>query len=326
MHESGQVGGEQVESIRVGEFQLYPSERVLSVAGKPVELGARAFDLLLVLAENPGRLVTKATLIERVWPRVIVDENNLPAQIAALRKILGAEAIRTVPGFGYRLELAVSSGDVANIVSAPAMSDPVAVPVVASPVTRDRPATLPRLSVPRRSWPNRLGPLVGRDDEVREIQSALARASFVTVVGMAGVGKTRLAQEILACEAEKPGAAVAWVSLGPLRDTQHVPAAIASALGLSLPDGVDGFTALCQALEQLPVLLILDCAEHLADALATPLAGLISGTQGLRALVTSQVPLGIAGEVVYRLGALAVPEPQAAEAEAHGCAAVRLFA
>jgi predicted ATPase/DNA-binding winged helix-turn-helix (wHTH) protein len=326
MHESGQVGGEQVESIRVGEFQLYPSERVLSVAGKPVELGARAFDLLLVLAENPGRLVTKATLIERVWPRVIVDENNLPAQIAALRKILGAEAIRTVPGFGYRLELAVSSGDVANTVSAPAMSDPVAVPVVASPVTRDRPATLPRLSVPRRSWPNRLGPLVGRDDEVREIQSALARASFVTVVGMAGVGKTRLAQEILACEAEKPGAAVAWVSLGPLRDTQHVPAAIASALGLSLPDGVDGFTALCQALEQLPVLLILDCAEHLTDALAIPLAGLISGTQGLRALVTSQVPLGIAGEVVYRLGALAVPEPQAAEAEAHGCAAVRLFA
>jgi DNA-binding response OmpR family regulator len=43
-----------VESIRVGEFELYPSERMLSAAGKPVELGARAFDLLLVLVENPG--------------------------------------------------------------------------------------------------------------------------------------------------------------------------------------------------------------------------------------------------------------------------------
>jgi len=330
VRESGHVwGGERVESIRVGDFQLYPSERVLSVAGKPVEVGARAFDLLLVLVENPGRLVTKATLIERVWPRVIVDENNLPAQIAALRKILGAGAIRTVPGFGYRLELQVSNGEATNAVSAPAVAMPEPAPLVspiAPVVTPNSTAAIPRLSVPRRSWPNRLGPLVGRDDEVREIQSALDRASFVTVVGMAGVGKTRLAQEILACEAEKPGAAVAWVSLGPLRDTQHVPPAIASALGLSLPDCIDGFAALCQALEQLPVLLILDCAEHLADALAIPLAGLISGTRGLRALVTSQVPLGIAGEVVYRLAALAVPDPQAAQEEAVGCAAVRLFA
>src|SRR5690348_665078 len=148
---------------------------MLSAAGKPVELGARAFDLLLVLVENPGRLVTKATLIERVWPRVIVDENNLPAQIAGLRKILGAEAIRTVPGFGYRLELPVSSGAVArqtsgpaNTVSAPALptSEPVSAPAAAPLATPGVTATLPRLSVPRRSWPNRLGPLVGRDDEV----------------------------------------------------------------------------------------------------------------------------------------------------------------
>src|SRR5690348_8317643 len=87
---------------------------MLSAAGKPVELGARAFDLLVVLVENPGRLVTKATLIERVWPRVIVDENNLPAQIAGLRRVLGANAIRTVPGFGYRLELPVSNTVVLN--------------------------------------------------------------------------------------------------------------------------------------------------------------------------------------------------------------------
>jgi predicted ATPase/DNA-binding winged helix-turn-helix (wHTH) protein len=241
-----------VDSIRVGDFELYPSERVLSAAGKPVELGARAFDLLLVLVENPGRLVTKATLIERVWPRVIVDENNLPAQIAGLRKVLGADAIRTVPGFGYRLELPVSCCQPADTAAAPA---------------------------------------------------------------------TVLAQEILACEGEKPGAGLAWVPLAPIRDVQHVPSAVAGALGLS-PDGVDGFIALCQALEQIPALLILDCAEHLTDALATPLTRLISGTQGLRVLITSQVPLGIAGEVVYRLTALPVPE---APEQVPGCAAVRLF-
>ncbi|HEY2590395.1 MAG TPA: winged helix-turn-helix domain-containing protein, partial [Steroidobacteraceae bacterium] len=91
-----------MDLIRVGPFELYPSERLLRAGGKPLELGARAFDLLLVLVENPGRLVSKATLIERVWPRLVVDENNLPAQIASLRRALGAGAIRTVPGFGYR--------------------------------------------------------------------------------------------------------------------------------------------------------------------------------------------------------------------------------
>ena len=99
-----------MDSIRVGDFDLYPSERVLSTDGKPVEIGARAFDMLLVLIENPGRLVTKATLLDRVWPKLVVDENNLPAQIASLRRVLGADAIRTVPGFGYRLELRVVSG------------------------------------------------------------------------------------------------------------------------------------------------------------------------------------------------------------------------
>ncbi|HWW81297.1 MAG TPA: winged helix-turn-helix domain-containing protein [Steroidobacteraceae bacterium] len=330
-----------MDSIRVGDFELYPSERVLSSEGRPVELGARAFDMLLVLVENPGRLVTKATLLDRVWPKVIVDENNLPAQIASLRRVLGAEAIRTVPGFGYRLELQVSrpeagdtvadaSGATTSLGATPTSAAPVPedVAVSTSPfVAADDPREHgPRLSVPRRTWPNRLGPLVGRDDEVRDVQATLCRSCLVTVVGVAGVGKTRLAQEILARAAEKPDAAVAWISLGPIREPQHIPSAIAIGLGLSLPDGVDGFAALSQALEHVPVLLILDCAEHLVDALATPLADLISQTQSVRALVTSQVPLGIAGEIVYRLAVLPVPDRYASQEEAARCAAVELFA
>src|SRR5688572_33234111 len=97
-----------MDLIRVGAFEVYASDRRLCADGKPVEIGARAFDLLLVLAENPGRLVTKATLLERVWPRLVVDENNLPAQVAGLRRVLGAGAISTVPRFGYRLDLPVS--------------------------------------------------------------------------------------------------------------------------------------------------------------------------------------------------------------------------
>jgi hypothetical protein len=67
------------EVLRVGSFELAPSQRRLARDGQPIELGARAFDMLCVLAEQPGRLVTKATLLERVWPKLVVDENNLPA-------------------------------------------------------------------------------------------------------------------------------------------------------------------------------------------------------------------------------------------------------
>jgi predicted ATPase/DNA-binding winged helix-turn-helix (wHTH) protein len=299
-----------MELISIGGFELYPSERRLCAQGNPVELGARAFDLLLVLVENHGRLVTKATLLERVWPRLVVDENNLPAQIASLRRVLGAGAIGTVPGFGYRLDLPLSRRQEA---------EPAAIPDGGAEAT-------PRLILPHRVWPNRLAPLVGRADDIRGIEAALSRACLVTIVGAAGVGKTRIAQEILVREAEKNAAPVAWVALQPLGDTPHVPSAIALALGLSLPEGIEGFLALRQALDQSPLLLILDSAEHFDDDFATQLAGLVSNTQGLKALVTSQAPLGIPGETIYRLSALAVPDPGAAQAEAARSAAVELFA
>src|SRR5450432_529539 len=140
-----------MDLILIGSFELYPSERRLCAAGKPVDLGARAFDLLLVLVENHGRLVTKSTLLERVWPRLVVDENNLPAQIASLRRVLGAGAIRTVQGFGYRLELEVSEADTD---AAPLAAEPPragAAPAVAA--AANAPA---RLSIPSRVWPDRL--------------------------------------------------------------------------------------------------------------------------------------------------------------------------
>ena len=299
-----ELPGDPAASIRIGAFELHPAERVLRTAGKAVELGARAFDLLLVLVEHEGRLANKATLLERVWPRLVVDENNLPAQIASLRRVLGAGAIRTVAGFGYRLELTISP--------------------VASSAPR-QPAE-PRFNPPWRTWPDRLGTLIGRDDDVRGVQAALARNGLVTVVGGAGVGKTRLAQEIAASAADLSGTPAAWVALQPITAAQHVPSAIALALGLSLPDGINGFVALRQLLEQVPVLLILDGAEHLGDSLASPLSQLVLQTQGVRALVTSQAPLGVPGETVYRLEALAVPDAKTPHAEAIAYPAVELFA
>ena len=68
-------------------------------------LGARAFDVLAYLHKHAERVVSKAELLEEVWQGLIVEEGNLSVQITGLRKVLGREAIKTVPGVGYQLTI-----------------------------------------------------------------------------------------------------------------------------------------------------------------------------------------------------------------------------
>jgi TolB-like protein/tetratricopeptide (TPR) repeat protein len=87
-----------------GRFEVHRSQRRLLAAGEPVELGDRAFDLLLALMDARGALVTKAALMEAVWPGQTVEENNIAVQVSALRRALGGDRvlIQTVPRRGYR--------------------------------------------------------------------------------------------------------------------------------------------------------------------------------------------------------------------------------
>src|SRR6202035_5181799 len=96
------VGAEA--AIEFGRFRMLLRRRQLLADGVPVEIGTRAFDLLLVLLESDGALVTKEELLKRVWRDVVVSEENLKVQISALRKALGADRnrIRTEFGRGYR--------------------------------------------------------------------------------------------------------------------------------------------------------------------------------------------------------------------------------
>jgi DNA-binding winged helix-turn-helix (wHTH) protein len=91
-------------TLEFDRFCVLLRRRQLFADGAPVELGTRAFDLLMVLIEADGRLVTKRELLARVWPTTVVAEANLKVQVAALRKALGpADAIiRTDFGLGYR--------------------------------------------------------------------------------------------------------------------------------------------------------------------------------------------------------------------------------
>jgi DNA-binding winged helix-turn-helix (wHTH) protein len=101
------VAGER--TLAFGRFRALPRRRQLLADGRPVELGGRAFDILLALLEADGLLVTKDELLSRVWAGRIVGENNLHAQMSALRKALGEDRdlIRTDCGRGYRLTVPV---------------------------------------------------------------------------------------------------------------------------------------------------------------------------------------------------------------------------
>lgn len=92
-------------SLRFGRLEWSTTERWLRIDGERAELGARAFDLLSALIEHRDRVVGKDELLHRVWQGVVVEENNLTVQVAALRKVVGAGAILTVPGRGYRWAL-----------------------------------------------------------------------------------------------------------------------------------------------------------------------------------------------------------------------------
>ena len=101
----GPLGTALNTPYRFGRFELNPTTRQLAVDGKPVVLGAKAFDVLFALVERRERLVTKDELLELVWPKLVVEENNLQVQVSALRKTLGPKQSQRSRGAATALRL-----------------------------------------------------------------------------------------------------------------------------------------------------------------------------------------------------------------------------
>ena len=96
-------------SYRSGAIEIDAAQRRVLIDGMPAKIGARAFDVLLALVERRERVVPKHELMDLVWPRLVVEENNLLVHMVALRKLLGPRAIATIPGRGYRFALPVDA-------------------------------------------------------------------------------------------------------------------------------------------------------------------------------------------------------------------------
>ena len=123
------LADEAMGAVEFGRFQLLPHRRELRADGVAVELGSRAFDVLMILAEARGGLVTKDEILSRVWPDTVVEENNLVVQISTLRKALGEDRdlIRTVSGRGYRFvaEIRTSAAEAAQSAASSNLPTPV---------------------------------------------------------------------------------------------------------------------------------------------------------------------------------------------------------
>ena len=94
-------------SYEFGSFRMDPHERVVRCGKKLLPLTPKVFDILLVLLQNPGRILTKEEIMKQVWPDTIVEESNLARNVSTLRKALGEEPdrpqfIETIPWRGYR--------------------------------------------------------------------------------------------------------------------------------------------------------------------------------------------------------------------------------
>lgn len=272
-----------------GNYRLDLSKRQLFSLGFPIKLGGRAFDVLHALIERNERTVSKQELLDLAWPRLVVEENNLQVQIATLRKLLGHGAIATIPGRGYRFTMPVTREGVRD--------DGVAQPQPPVPAAQS-----PRSNVPR--WAPQL---LGRAEELANLMGLLQTQAMVSVVGPAGIGKSRLAMSAAQSWLVQVDGFACWVDLSGLTDPSALPNAVVSAMGLELHGKEDPFPKIQAHLNSAPSLLLLDNCEHLLDGVAAFLGRLRSSMEQLVVLITSQEPVRAAEEHVFRLDPLALP-------------------
>src|SRR6516164_8476028 len=307
------------EALAFGPFRLQVARRELLAHGVPVTLGQRAFEILLMLVNRHGQLVTKDELMAEVWPGVVVEENNIQVHISAVRKVLatagdGERYLLTVAGRGYRFVAPVKRESAAELKTAPA---PGSDQSTAVPAAFDAAANnLPQLTS-----------LIGREADLADITARLGSHRLVTLTGSGGVGKTRLAIEAGRSLLDRYPDGVWLAELAPLNDSQLVTSIIGEVLGASLNAASGAIETLASAPKNKQLLLILDNCEHVIAEAARVAEALMRNCPRLSILASSRERLAIAGESVVRVPSLPAPEANGAltASRAGEYAAVRLF-
>lgn len=268
-----------------GPFRLVPGRQLLLLDERPVKLGGRAFELLRLLVQRPGELVSKSDLMAAAWPGTFVHDSNLKVNMWSLRRSLGDTQIEpiyiaTVARRGYKFiaDVRVRIGEIEE---------------QTAPVD-----TRPRSQLPRS--------IVGRKADIAEIASLLAEKRHVTLAGAGGIGKTTVALAVAQGLAARYRDGVCFIDLSTISDPTLFGAALVTALGIRGNADI-GLAAVLDYLRPRQMLLILDNCEHVLPAAMIFAGKFMMDSSPTRLLATSREPLGTTTEHVVRLGPLSAP-------------------
>jgi DNA-binding winged helix-turn-helix (wHTH) protein len=255
------------QAVAFGPFRLYPEQGVLLRADKPLLLGSRAREILLVLVERAGEIVKKSELIARVWPDSIVEEGTLRVHIATLRKALrdgqgGMRYVENVTGHGYRFVAPLQWIDAAQ------------------------PRPVPQPAAEHDSVPIPLTRMIGRAPVVATLASRVPQRRFVTIVGPGGIGKTTVAMATADHLRASYPHGVYFIDLASIADPLLISATIASALGLATISQ-DPLLSVIEFLTGKQMLITLDNCEHVIEAAAVVAEKLLRGASGVNVIASS---------------------------------------
>src|ERR1043166_1370977 len=275
-------------SFSFGKFRLLPAQQILLEDEKPVRLGSRALDILTMLVEHAGELVSKDELTARGWPGTFVEESSLRVHIAGLRRALGdghagKRYVANIPGRGYRFVAPVATSDAKG-------------PAAANPAT----------AAPTHNLPASLIRMIGRDAVTSMLSAELPRRRFITIVGPGGIGKTTVALAVANGLIPTYRDGVRFVDLASLTDPLLVPTTLAFVLELPTRPGSQT-PELITFLRNKKILIILDSCEHVVESAAALAVDMLKSAPGLNILATCREPLYAEGECVRRLMPLKVP-------------------
>jgi predicted ATPase/DNA-binding winged helix-turn-helix (wHTH) protein len=294
-------------SVSFGSFRLFPAQQLLLEAEKPVRLGSRALDILSVLVEHAGEVVSKDELMNRIWPHTFVEECNLRTHIAGLRRALGdgqagRRYIANVPGRGYRFVAPVGTSE---------GPDPANFRLTPADTPHNLPAPLTRM--------------IGRDAVAGALSVQLPRRRFITITGPGGIGKTTVAMAVADRLMTNYPDGVWFVDHAPITDPMLVAGRLAAVLGIGTSR--KPMPEITAAVRDKRMLVVLDSCEHVTEAVASVAVDLLRGAPGVNILATSREPLRAEGEYVQRLMPLPTPpvRRKLTAVEALAFPAVQLF-
>lgn len=275
------------EAVRLEELRLFAVESLVDARLGVGELGAVVAELERLVVDHPLR--------ERFWRQLMVALYRSGRQPEALRR---AHELR-----GFLLnELGLDLSPAARELEGRILADDPSLLL-----SEERPDA----GTTRGAPPAEATRFVGRADEIEAIGRLLQTERLVTLVGPGGVGKTRLALRLAAISSVREGAGTCVVELAAIRDERAAVHAVAAALDVQQRQHLSLEATVTEFLRDRDVLVVLDNCEHLVETIAPFVDRVRGACPGVTVLATSREPLGLAGEHIWQVGPLALPDVDA---------------